>query len=212
MISRRALLAAAPVALAAAGGARADEASTDDSADVPAAGPDGYDNKMVEVGIDFARTAPFVIVHEAVLPASPAVVFDTLADPTPWPRWLSSVAKVEYRTPFGPGAVRDVTTRGIGVIREHFIAWDRGERFAFSVSSSTSPLLTSFYEDYLLKPVDGGQTRLIWTVACDQRPWAFFAGPALMTVFKTTTPDALSKLKLEVTARKTASKKTRSSE
>lgn len=205
MISRRAFLAAS-AAVVAAPVVAAEDAADDvvaGGADVP--GLDvGYPEKMVEVGFEFAKRAPFSIVHEAVLPARPRVVFDVLADPAPWPRWLSSVQKVEYRKPFGVGTVRDVTTNGLGVIREHFFCWDEGERFAFSVSSSTSPLLTTFYEDYVLKPVDGGNTRLIWTVACQAKPWAFFAGPALMSVFKVNTPGALEKLKLEVKARKDA--------
>ena len=197
MISRRAFLAAAPVVGAAVVAAPA--AAQD--VDVP--GLDvGYSEKMVEVGFVFAKTAPHAMVSEVVLPAKPRVVFDVLADPDPWPRWLSSVVKVEYRKPYGVGTVRDVTTNGIGVIREHFFCWDEGERFSFSVSSSTSPLLTSFYEDYLLRPVEGGNTRLIWTVACRAKPWAFFAGPALMSVFKSSTPGALEKLKGEVAARR----------
>lgn len=194
MLSRRAFLAASAVVAVPA------VAAEEKAEDVPALDV-GYPEKMIEVDHGFAKVAPYLLVSEVVLPASPRVVFDTLADPEPWPRWLSAVKKVEYRKPYGVGTVRDVTTGGIGVIREHFFCWDEGERFSFSVSSSTSPLLETFYEDYLLKPVEGGQTRLVWTVACRGRPWAFFAGPALIAVFKSTTPAAFDKLKLEVKAR-----------
>lgn len=113
-------------------------------------------------------------VMEAVLPATPAQVFAALAAPEPWPAWLWMVQQVRYLDDRrGPGCERDVTVAGGGIIREHFLRWTPGERFTFWVTSTTSPLLALFMEDYLLRPVDGGQTRLRWTVRLSLRaPWA----------------------------------------
>src|SRR4051812_38261890 len=121
MSTRRAFLAVA-AAVAAVPGAAAPGAHEEDGAaldDAPALDK-GWDNALEEVGFEFPRVAPFVIVHEAVLPASPQKVFATLADPAAWPRWLSLVDKVAYRKPYGTGTVRDVATGGLGVLREHF--------------------------------------------------------------------------------------------
>lgn len=149
---------------------------------------------LVERGADFFRTAPHVIVHEAVLPAPPEVVFATLKDPEPWPRWLPLVTSVHYLSPGGVGCERDVVTGGMGRIRERFFRWHEGSRFSFSVIAADTPLLVSFAEDYLLKPVDGGRTRLVWTVAVETRAWAFFAGPATMAAFQATFPSSMERL------------------
>jgi|GEM_PF-1000530 len=111
------------------------------------------------------------LIMSAVLRASPARVFATLAAPEPWPRWLSLVQQVRYRSDArGVGCERDVTTAGGVIIREHFIAWEPGARLTFFVSSSTSSALALFMEDYALFPVAGGQTRLRWTVALELQP------------------------------------------
>ena len=129
----------------------------------------------------------------AVLPASPARVFATLAAPEPWPRWLSLVENVAYRTDArGVGCERDVTVSGGGIIREHFIAWEPGHRLTFFVRETTSSLLAMFMEDYVLLPVDGGHTRLRWTVAA--RLTAPMLNPAFRGVFRAEANTGLARL------------------
>jgi uncharacterized protein YndB with AHSA1/START domain len=125
------------------------------------------------------------LVMSAVLRASPARVFATLAAPEPWPRWLSLVEQVRYRSNArGVGCERDVTTAGGVVIREHFIAWEPGQRLTFFVSSSTSSALAMFMEDYALFPVAGGHTRLRWTVAFELQPLFSPASSLFGAVFR----------------------------
>jgi uncharacterized protein YndB with AHSA1/START domain len=125
------------------------------------------------------------LMMSAVLRASPARVFATLAAPEPWPRWLSLVQQVRYRSDArGVGCERDVTTAGGVVIREHFIAWEPGQRLAFFVSSSTSSALAMFMEDYALFPIAGGHTRLRWTVAFELQPPFSTASSVFGAVFR----------------------------
>ncbi len=180
MMHRRAFLVGVGAAIAGATTARA-------------AADDALPHALLPCTPSFLRTAPHVIRATAVLPASPQRVFDTLAAPAPWPLWLTLVEHVEYRTPFGPGAIRDVTT-GAGVIREHFLAWEPGERFMFHVLSSTSSMLSRFMEDYVLRPVQGGRTRLQWTVALEMNGLAALAGPAAAAVFEVAMPAGLARL------------------
>lgn len=125
------------------------------------------------------------LVMSAVLRASPARVFATLAAPEPWPQWLSLVEQVRYRSGArGVGCERDVTTAGGVIIREHFIAWEPGQRLTFFVSSSTSSALAMFMEDYALFPVAGGHTRLRWTVAFELQPLFSPASSLFGAVFR----------------------------
>jgi hypothetical protein len=122
------------------------------------------------------------LVMTAVLPASPRQVFEALVAPEPWPQWLSLVERVQYRDGArGVGCERDVTVRGGGVIREHFIAWQPGERLTFFVREATSSLLAMFMEDYVVLPIEGGATRLRWTVAARLSPAAL--APVFRRVF-----------------------------
>ncbi len=166
--------------------------------DVVAAPP--LEHEWEPVDLSFIKRAPYVVVSECVLPASPLVVSRVLADPEPWPRWLPLSKHVQYRKPYGLGTERDVTTTG-GIIRERFFIWDEGERLAFSVSSSTLPVGKHFLEDWLLKPVQGGHTRFVWTIAFQGQPWAAPLGPVLMSTFKAVTPSSLARLAVIVRER-----------
>lgn len=193
MLSRRSLLAhAAAGSVLAAVDARADDE----------AGGAAPAHALTEVGRGFFRTAPHKISREVVLPASPDVVWGTLTDPAAWPLWLPLVERVVPGTkPEGVGYERDVATGGLGVIRERFFCWDVGERATFSVIAADSPFLDVFAEDMLLREVQGGHTRFSWTIACRAHPWAFFAGPAVMTAFANVLPRALPQLQTVVAAR-----------
>ncbi len=196
MLTRRALLASPLLALpAAAAGASTPAGDGDD--DGLAALPHAWE----PVDLSFVRHAPHSVVNEVVLPASPACVFEVLADPEPWPRWLPLVEGVTYRKPFGKTTVRDVATLGGTLIREQFFCWDVGERFAFSVVRSSSSVGRHFLEDYLLRPVQGGATRLIWTCAFAPQDWAAPTGPLLVAAFAAVAPSSLRRLQLEVKAR-----------
>lgn len=139
------------------------------------------------------KTNPVCV--SAILPASPSRVFATLAAPEPWPQWLSMVQHVHYRSDArGVGCERDVTVGTGDVIREHFIAWEPGARLTFYVTSSTSSLPSLFMEDYVLLPVQGGHTRLRWTVQMALHSPASLLLPVAKAYFATQAREGLSRL------------------
>jgi hypothetical protein len=111
---------------------------------------------------------PIHIEVSSLLPASAERVFSTLADPEPWPQWFSLIRKVNYLTPDRRvGTERDVTTR-IGVLREHFIAW-QPNRLSFFVRQSNAVGMAAFAEDYQLE-AHGDYCRLTWHIYADLKP------------------------------------------
>ena len=118
--------------------------------------------------IEEMSSLPIHIEVSSLLPASAARVFSTLADPEPWPQWFSFIRKVEYPTPArGLGTERDVTTK-IGVIREHFLAW-QPDRISFFVRQSNAVGLAAFAEDYQIEAL-GDYSRLTWHIYADFQP------------------------------------------
>lgn len=115
--------------------------------------------------LHFTETAPYSIRNEAILTATPEVVFDVLADPTAWPRWFDDILEVHWTTdpPHGVGSGRQVKLKQM-TVRERFLAFERGRRFCFTVEAITLPLVKGLIEDYQLEPFDEAKSRLVWTV------------------------------------------------
>src|SRR5688572_4769678 len=111
------------------------------------------------------ESAPFLVKKSARFAASPETLFAYLADPATWPQWFPSMyraAWVSSKTS-GVGAEREVALRVFGNYREQMIAWEPGERFSFTMTASTSPLVRRMGEDWRLTR-DGSGVRLDWTV------------------------------------------------
>jgi carbon monoxide dehydrogenase subunit G len=126
--------------------------------------------------------APVRFTGDAVLAATPEAVFDELADPS---LWLPLMRRSVWRTgaTSGVGAVRDVELALFGAFRERMLVWDRGERCAFTMIGTTSPLAARMAEDWRLVREDSG-TRVSYTVAAALRPFARPAAPALRIVMR----------------------------
>jgi hypothetical protein len=124
---------------------------------------------------DYPYRAPhkFVMVRELAKP--PAEVFAILSDPDEWPRWFPGMTRMTWVSPDGErrkvDAVRRADTTS-GDVFEHFVVWDEGKRLGFYVERMTTPLVSEFFEDYVIEPVGSDRSRLTWIVAF--RPRIFF--------------------------------------
>ncbi len=119
------------------------------------------------IDLDFFSTAPFRVTETLHLRAAPAAVFAAFADAAMWTRWWPLMHDARYtKGTGGLGDERIVALRMLGRFEERFIAWTPGERFAFSMIGTTSPLVKRMGEDYQLT-ADGKGTRLAWTMAAE---------------------------------------------
>ena len=118
---------------------------------------------MTPMSLDDYATAPFRFAAAYELPATPEAVFDELGDMSIWfPLMRRSVWRTGATS--GVGAKREVEMLGFGVFREEMLVWDRGERVAFTMFETTSPLVKRMAEDWRLTPTTNG-VRVEWTVA-----------------------------------------------
>lgn len=112
------------------------------------------------------ETAPFRAVASATLDAPPETVFAQLAEPACWLDWFPLMRRAAWTssTTAAVGAERSVALRVFGKFDERFLAWEPGKRYTFTMTASTSPLVSRMAEDWRLSREAGG-TRLEWTVA-----------------------------------------------
>jgi uncharacterized protein YndB with AHSA1/START domain len=123
--------------------------------------------------IEFADTAPAIAEGSAEVDGTPAEVWAVLIDNERWPEW------------FGGGVTKVVTTSaertGVGSTREvhlgkgrpmrfaeRFIAWDEGERWAFTVVTGP-PTFKSLVERCLIEPISDTRTRVTYRMAFEPR-------------------------------------------
>lgn len=145
---------------------------------------------------DLDWKAPYVIRNEAELDAPPDRVFAIWADLDQWPKWFPDIRGGVWQTPppHGAHSRRDVTLTLLSV-REQFLAWEPGRRFAFTMTASSLPLARSIVEEYRLEPLDGGRSRFVWEVRFDLRLPLVPASPLVRLVFGKMFRDATAGLK-----------------
>ena len=83
----------------------------------------------------------------------------------------------------GVGAEREVDVRTFGKFRERMLAWDGGERVAFTMVSTTSPLVDAMGEDWLVTR-DDIYTRLDWLVVATPSRIGRPITPALRAILR----------------------------
>jgi uncharacterized protein YndB with AHSA1/START domain len=150
---------------------------------------------------DLDWKAPYVIRNEAELDAPPERVFDVWADIDEWPKWFSDIRKGTWDTPppHGAHSRREVVLNLLSV-REQFLAWDPGRRYAFTMTACTLPLAHSIVEDYQLEALPGGRSRLVWEVRFDLRLPFVPLSPVVRFVFGKMFRDATAGLVTYVSA------------
>jgi hypothetical protein len=129
------------------------------------------------------ETAPFRVNKTARFEASPDALFAQMVDPRNWLLWFPMMYRAEWITQktSGVGAEREVALRVFGKYRERMLAWEPGERFAFTMTASTSPLVVRMAEDWRMSR-EGKGVRLDWTVGGYPTTLGKIGAPALRTV------------------------------
>ncbi|MFX0578237.1 SRPBCC family protein [Nocardia nepalensis] len=105
---------------------------------------------------------------QRIVAASAQRTFDILATGEGQRGWAEGYrATTWYGTaPYGAATVRDIHLRWI-TVRERFLAWEPGLRFAFSADAMSIPLARRMIEDITLEPIDTDHCRLVWQVHLD---------------------------------------------
>jgi hypothetical protein len=114
------------------------------------------------LALDQFDEQPFRFTATAKLDADPLAVFAELGDMSLWfPMMRRSVWRTGATS--GVDAQREVDIIGFGKFRERMLAWDRGERVAFTMTATTSRLVDAMGEDWRVSREDIF-TRLDWIV------------------------------------------------
>ena len=121
----------------------------------------------------------------SICPAPPARVFEVLGDPSTWPRWFDDMRTAAWTSSETAriGAVRRVSL-GLGTFEERMIAWEPGTRFSFSIDGASVPLARRIVEDWRLSPIDGGKTKLEWSMVVAPTLLSRVLRPALEPMMK----------------------------
>ncbi len=124
--------------------------------------------------LDWIDQAPVSITRTRRIDAPQEKVWAAIADHAGWADWFGPITKVEpLEPPTGVGGHRRVHIKSVK-IEEEFLAWDEGTRFAFCVTHSSLPGITSIVEDVRLVP-DGGATSVSYTQAMAPKAPRLFA-------------------------------------
>ena len=117
--------------------------------------------------LDWIERAPVSFSGSATTTASPEAVFAILADHERWPEWFPVIKKTEVLGPAREGVgMRRVTTIPGGKVEELIIAWDPGERWAFTGTAVSPGIVHALVEDCRIEPARSG-TRVTYTMYLD---------------------------------------------
>ncbi|MDC3956031.1 SRPBCC family protein [Polyangium jinanense] len=125
--------------------------------------------------LSYVDSAPQRIANVVTIDATPERVFDLFATGERQEEWFQDFVACRWTSPepHTVGTTREVQLKTL-TVKERFLAWDRGQRLAFSIDGITLPIVKQMLEDLRFEPLDGGRrTRLVWHV---------FYTPALVMV------------------------------
>jgi hypothetical protein len=123
--------------------------------------------ELVPRTLDWIAHAPLHARGAAVSPASPAAVFDVLADHERWVEWFPNVRSVEVLgRGEGVGARRRVRIP-MATVDEEFVAWEPGVRWSFTGIAARPRWTRSLVEDCRLMARADGGTAIEYTMYLD---------------------------------------------
>ena len=140
--------------------------------------------KMVPRELSWSDERDHKITNVIELNCSPEEVFSILADMKQTPFWFEEIhgGAWDSEQTHCVGAKRTVHLDMLSV-RETFLSWDPGRRFAFTITEATLPLAVSIVEDYRLISQENGHTILEWDVAYHLRWYLVPLKPIVIWIF-----------------------------
>ncbi len=100
--------------------------------------------------LDWISSAPVSVTRTRRIAAPSDQVWAAIADHEGWPAWFEPLTAVErLDAADGVGGHRRVHIRKVAV-EEEFLAWEPGERFAFTVTHANMPGIKSMVEEVRL--------------------------------------------------------------
>lgn len=114
----------------------------------------------------------------------PAETFDFLCEIARDAEWFPDFVDGAWETPtpHGVGSTRWFRSELLW-LRERFVAWAPGERFAFIGTETTLPLMRRFAEDYHFTPTLHGGSEVTWRILYTPRTMFRPLHPILRPVF-----------------------------
>lgn len=130
--------------------------------------------QLIEQDVAYAETAPFRADGVATFRATPEEVWAVILDYPAWPRWFAGVTSCRATSDpsTGVGSTRRVSLVGPGSkIDERFIAWDDGERWAFTATDATPGLWRCLVERILIEDLGDGRCQVTYRMAFEPSWW-----------------------------------------
>jgi carbon monoxide dehydrogenase subunit G len=129
-------------------------------------------HQLEPVDEGFFASAPHRYEFPIDLPVPPERVWESLQSDESVAAWGPAVRSLRWTSPrpFGVGTTREVALPlGVMTVRERFIVWDEGTRYAFCGYETNRGFYRRFAENYVIEPRSGG-SRLTWTIAIEPEP------------------------------------------
>ena len=141
---------------------------------------------LAPTDLAFFDSAPVRLQATAIIPADPVRVFAALADPDGWTRWFPGMYEAAWTSTEVAcvGAERLVKLKVYGHFVERIIAWEPGQRFAFTMVGSTSPMARALAEDYRLSANPDGTTTIAWCMATTPSTLGRLVMPAMKPIMR----------------------------
>ena len=134
--------------------------------------------------LGYLDRSPHRMQFEKTLPASPARVFDVVANGEEMGTWFDDFVACRWTSPLphGLGSTREIELKML-TVKERFVAWTPGERIAFCMDAITLPLVTAMAEDIRFEASGPSATRMRWNVHYTLPLWMRPFHPIARAVF-----------------------------